>query len=76
MNYMPEIQRQYRNYIFFVSKYLVLDTAKYKALAPCHVSKKKKRKTLENGNPTAHLVYAKHFCNMLVLYGSTAARPS
>ena len=37
-----------------------------------HVSKK----TLENGNPTAHVVYAKHFCNMLVSYSSTAARPS
>ena len=59
-------------YLFCIQ---ILDTAKYKALAPCHVSKKKKRKT-ENGNPTAHLVYAKHFCNMLVLYGSTAARPS
>ena len=34
------------------------------------------KKTLENGNPTAHVVYAKHFCNMLVLYSSTAARPS
>ena len=29
------------------------------------------KKTLENGNPTAHVVYAKHFCNMLVLYSST-----
>ena len=43
-----------------------------KTLALYHVSKK----TLENGNPTAHVVYAKHFCNMLVLYSSTAARPS
>ena len=43
-----------------------------KTLAPYHVSKK----TLENGNPTAHVVYAKYFCNMLVLYSSTAARPS
>ena len=32
-----------------------------------------KKKTLENGNPTAHIVYAKHFCDMLVLYSSTAA---
>ena len=39
---------------------------------PCF---KKKKKT-ENGNPTAHVVYAKHFCDMLVLYSSTAARPS
>ena len=39
-----------------------------KTVAPYHVSKKK---TLENGNPTAHVVYAKHFCNMLVLYSST-----
>ena len=30
------------------------------------------KKTLENGNPTAHVVYAKHFCNMLVLNSSTA----
>ena len=40
-----------------------------------HVSKKKK-KTLENGNPTARVVYAKHVCNMLVLYSSTAALSS
>ena len=32
-----------------------------------------KKKTLENGNSTAHVVYAKHFCNMLVSYSSTAA---
>ena len=32
------------------------------------------KKTLENGNPT--VVYAKHFCNMLVLYSSTVALPS
>ena len=37
-------------------------------LAPCHVFKK----VLENENPTAHFVYAKHFCKMLVLYSSTA----
>ena len=43
-----------------------------KTLAPYHVSKK----TLENGNPTVHVVYAKHFCNMLVSYSSTAAHPS
>ena len=30
-------------------------------------------KTIENGNPTAHVVYVKHICNMLVLYSSTAA---
>ena len=35
-----------------------------------------KKKTLENGNPTDHVVYAKHFCNTLVLYRSTAALPS
>ena len=34
------------------------------------------KKTLENGNRTAHVVYAKHFCNMVVLYSSTAALPS
>ena len=47
---------------FFVSNNLVFDTTKYKTLAPNHVSKK----ALENGDPTAHVVYAKHFCNMLV----------
>ena len=36
----------------------------------------KKKKTTENRNPTAHVIYAKHFCNMLVLYSSTAALPS
>ena len=41
-------------------------------LAPCHVLKK----ALENGNPTAHVVYAKHFCNMLVLYSLKAVLPS
>ena len=30
------------------------------------------KKTLENGNPTAHVVYAKHFCNILLLFSSTA----
>ena len=35
-----------------------------------------KKKKIENGNPTAHVVYAKHFCNMLVLYSSAAAFPS
>ena len=34
------------------------------------------KKILENGNPTVHVVYAKHFCNMLVLYSSTAVLPS
>ena len=34
------------------------------------------KKTLENGNSIAHVVYAKHVCNMLLLYSSTAARPS
>ena len=33
------------------------------------------KKTLENGNRTANVIYAKYFCNMLVLYSSTAARP-
>ena len=33
-------------------------------------------KKTENGNPTANVVYTKYFCNMLVLYSSTAARPS
>ena len=36
----------------------------------------KQKKTLENGNPTVHAVYAKHFCNMLVLYSATVALPS
>ena len=34
------------------------------------------KKKAENGNRTAHVVYAKHFCNMLGLYSSTAAFPS
>ena len=33
----------------------------------------KKKQKIENGHPTAHVVYAKHFCDMLVLYSSTAA---
>ena len=36
----------------------------------------KKKKKTENGNPTAHVVYAKHICNMLVLFSSTAVLPS
>ena len=32
-------------------------------LAPCYVFKK----AIKNGNPTAHAVYAKRFCNMLDL---------
>ena len=55
---------RYRNYIFFVSKNLVFYTAKYKRLWRLTMFQKEK---LENGNPTAHVVYAKHFCNMLVL---------
>ena len=31
------------------------------------------KRSLENGNPTAHVIYAKHFCNMSVLYSTTAA---
>ena len=38
--------------------------------------KKKKKATLENGNPTTRVVYAKHICNMLVLYSSAAALSS
>ena len=33
---------------------------------------KKKQKKIENGHPTAHVVYAKHSCNIMVLYSSTA----
>ena len=33
------------------------------------------KRAVENGNPTAHVVYAKQFCNMLVLYSSTAVLP-
>ena len=34
------------------------------------------KKALENGNPTADVVYAKYFCDMLVLYSLTAVLPS
>ena len=34
------------------------------------------RNALENGNPTAHIVYANHFCSMFVLPNSTAVLPS
>ena len=40
--------------------------------APYYVLKR----VLENGNPTAHVVYAKHFCNVLVLYSLTVVPPS
>ena len=33
-------------------------------------------RVLENGNPTTHVVYAKHFCNMLALHSSTVVLPS
>ena len=36
----------------------------------------KKKQKIENGHPTTQVVYAKHFCDMLVLYSSTAALPS
>ena len=55
-------------YIFLVSKNLGFGTPKYKILAPCLVLKS----ILKNGNSTAHVVYANHFCNMLVLYSSAA----
>ena len=31
---------------------------------------------LENGNPTANVIYAKHICDIMVLYRSTEALPS
>ena len=34
------------------------------------------KKTLENGNPTAHVVYAKHLCSMLLLHSLAAVLPS
>ena len=34
------------------------------------------KKSIRNGNPTARVVYAKYFCNILVLYNSTAVLPS
>ena len=33
-------------------------------------------KKTESGNPTVHVAYTKHFCNMLVSYSSTAVLPS
>ena len=65
---------RYRNYIFLVSKNLIFDTTKYKRLWLLTMLQKKKKK-LQNGNSTAHVVYAKHLCNMLVLYSSTAVFP-
>ena len=68
----PKTVRYGTETIFFVSKNLVFDTAKYKRLWLLTMFQKKKT---ENGNPTAHVVYAKHFCNMLVLYSSQPACP-
>ena len=34
------------------------------------------KKSIRNGNPTAYVVYAKHFCNMLLLYSSIAVLSS
>ena len=34
------------------------------------------KKNIRKWKPIAHVVYAKHFCNILVLYSSTAARLS
>ena len=34
------------------------------------------RNALENGNPTAHVIYANHFCSMFVFPNSTADLPS
>ena len=31
---------------------------------------------LENGNPTANVIYAKHICDTMVLYSSTEPLPS
>ena len=58
--------------IFLAPKNLVFDTTKCKRLWLLTMFQKK----TENGNPTVHVVYTKHFSHMLVLYSSTAARPS
>ena len=54
--------------------FLIPQNIKDSGFLPCF--KKKKKKKLENGNPTARVVYAKHVCNILVLYSSTAALSS
>ena len=46
------------------------------SLIPQNVKDSGSLPCFKNGNPTAYVVYAKHFCNMLVLYSSTAALPS
>ena len=53
---------------------LIPENIKDSGFLPCF--KKKTKETLENGNPTVRVVYAKHICNMLVLYSSTAALSS
>ena len=50
---------------------LIPQNIKYSGSLPCF-----EKKILENGNPTVHVVYAKHFCNMLVLFSSTAVPSS
>ena len=70
---IPKTVRHGTDTISFLSpKIWALIPQNIKILAPCYVLKK----ALENGNPTAHVVYAKSFCNILVLYSSTAALPS
>ena len=53
--------------------FLIPQNKKDSGFLPCF---KKKKKETENGSPTARVVYAKHVCNMLVLYSSTAALSS
>ena len=74
----PKTVRYGTETIFFLSPkiwFLIPQNIKDSGFLPCF-KKKNNKKTLENGNPTACVVYAKHVCNMLVLYSSTAALSS
>ena len=76
MNYIPETQRELDTIqnlsLSCLQKFGFWYRKISKILVPCHILKR----VLENGNPTARAVYAKYFCNMLVLYNSTAVFPS
>ena len=69
----PTTVRHGTETIFFMSPKiwsLIPQDIKDSGSLPCF------KKTLENGNPTAHVLYGKLFRNMLVLYSSAVAIPS
>ena len=75
MNYIsknPKILRYGTETISFLSPKiwsLIQQNINNSSSLPCF-------KKTENGNQTAHVVYAKYFCNMLVLYCWTAVLSS